>query len=81
MNPSERLASVRTPVTEETMLQMFTLERLLKQRVVSKIQHAETEVKTCPEVGVHLTNLLRGQAFALDGRASFSIGRDALALT
>jgi hypothetical protein len=81
MNPGERLASVRTPVTEETLLQVFTLERLLKQRVVAKIQHAEAEVETCPEVGVHLANLLRGEAFTLDGRASFSIGGDALALT
>lgn len=70
MDVSENLTTVGTPVTQKTSLEMFLLERLPKEWVVTEIEHTETEVKGSAHVGIHLLELLRCQGLVLDGRAS-----------
>ncbi|SAL79986.1 hypothetical protein AWB67_05548 [Caballeronia terrestris] len=52
MRPCERQRRTRAPVTEQTLLDVIDLERLLQQGVVDQIDHADREVvaRTPPRI-------------------------------
>lgn len=70
MDIAENLATIGTPMTQKTSLEMLLLEGLLEERIMTKVEHTKAEIERSPHVGVHLLELLLGQGLVLDGRAS-----------
>jgi hypothetical protein len=78
VNPSKRLAGIRSPMTQEPSFEMLQFERFGKKRIFTKVQHAQAKVHASTEVSIHLPNLLGIKRLSLHRRASFSISRDTL---
>jgi hypothetical protein len=77
MDIGEDLARVRTPMAEKSGLQVTDFERFLQQWIASKVQHAETEIKTGSHVIICEFELFIAQRGFLDSRTSFAVSRDA----
>jgi hypothetical protein len=63
-------------VAEQPGLEVLDLERLLEQRVVAEVEHAEAEVERCLHVRVGLAELIGGEGLALDGCPGGAKGGD-----
>ena len=59
VNVDERQAGARSPVSEQTVLDVLGLERLLQQRVVDEIDHPQCEVIAGSPVGVGFAEFFR----------------------
>src|SRR5215469_4466245 len=44
MNINEREAGTRSPVAEQTILDMLGLQRFIEQRIVAKVDHSQAKV-------------------------------------
>jgi hypothetical protein len=58
MDPDKTLAGIRSPMTDQTFLQVFYFERFSQQRVLAQVQHAETEIIASAPVCVDLAKLV-----------------------
>ncbi len=76
----EDLAGGGAEVAQQAGLEVLGLERLLEQRVLAEVDHAEAEVQAGLEEVVVLGDVALGEGRALDGRASRPIRADALGL-
>ena len=66
-------AGARSPVTEQAVLDVLRLERLLQQRVVLQIDHPERQVSACSPVSVDFPEFLRTQWRSLNRGSRLSI--------
>ena len=73
MNVDKRQAGARSPVSEQTVLDVLRLERLLQQRIVLQIDHAQAQVIAGPPVGVSLLQLVRSKRRSLDSGPRLAI--------
>ena len=78
VNPSERLASIRSPMTQESSFEMLQFERFLEQWIFTEVEHAQAKVHASAEICIHLPNLLGIKRLSLHCRASFSVSGDTL---
>src|ERR1700722_19976050 len=65
VHPGKALARVRSPVSKQPVLDVFGLEWLPQERVLTEIQHACGEIITRAPVGIHFPNLIGGQRLEL----------------
>src|ERR1035438_8942418 len=61
VNPGEGLAGVRTPVPEESILEMLGADGVFQQRVVTKVDHPRAKVVASPPVGIDFAEFFGGQ--------------------
>lgn len=66
MHPSEGLTGIRSPVTQESSLEMFDVERLLQKSIFPEVEHAKAEIHAGTEVGFVLADFLFAQRCAAD---------------
>ena len=57
MHPDEGQRRARAPVAEQPVLDVLGLQRLLQQRIVLEVDHADRQVIARPPVGVHQLQL------------------------
>jgi hypothetical protein len=71
----ERLASITSPVTQQTWLDVLLLQWLLEKRVLLEVEHTEAKVQGGVKVAGELVDFIFAQWLASDGRASLVVDR------
>ena len=61
MDVREAQAGARSPVAEQTLLDVLGLQRRPEQRIAAQVDHAGGQVRAGPPVCVHLPKLVAGQ--------------------
>jgi hypothetical protein len=73
----EDLSGITTPMTEQSTLQVFKLERFLEERVLLQVDHTETQVQACRHVSVVELEFILGEDLCiLDGGSGGAKGRE-----
>jgi hypothetical protein len=73
----ENLSGITTPMTEQSTLQVFKLERFLEERVLLQVDHTETQVQACRHVSVVELEFILGEDLCvLDGGSGGAKGRE-----
>ncbi len=62
-------ARARPPMSKQAALDMLGLERLLEQRIIPQIDHAQSQILASPPVGIRFSQLFGVQRRPLDGRS------------
>src|ERR1043165_4652080 len=73
MNVDKGQSGTRSPMAEQAGLDVLSPQRFLEQRIVQKIDHAETEVVAGSPVNLGFAQLLRAERLFFDGRASRTV--------
>jgi hypothetical protein len=60
MNVSEAQTRTGTPVAQQSILDVFSLQRFTKQRIVLEINHAYGQVIAGPPIGIDLAQFVCG---------------------
>jgi hypothetical protein len=71
----EGLASITSPVTQQTWLDVLLLQWLLEKRVLLEVEHTEAKVQGGVKVAGELVDFIFAQWLASDGRASLVVDR------
>jgi hypothetical protein len=59
------LSGITTPVTEQSTLQVFNLERFLQQGILLQVDHSQAQVETCRHVLVVELEVILGQGLCI----------------
>lgn len=65
MHIGKHLSCITAPMTQQSTLEMLQLERLLQQRVLLQVDHAQAQVETSRHVLVVQLELVRGQGLCI----------------
>src|SRR5579864_1018007 len=73
MDIDKRKSGARSPMAEQTILDVLRLQRLGEQRVFAKVDHSQTEIVAGSPVDFRLAQFFCTQRFIFDGRPGRSV--------